>query len=146
SRVRFRWTFNEPQSLGGTPETRYRSQLEVMEFNCSLKRYRPYHVTFFDAAGNIVRINDSPGEWHSVYHDSMAEKLFVPGCALIEKKTRPRSDPPVEKLQLEKVASFAYAFAQNLEKTKDIKPLVDRFFVTNYLTGYLQDQDTNWFM
>src|SRR5262245_48669270 len=85
SRVRFRWTFNEPQSLGGTPGTRYRSQLEVMEFNCSLKTYRPYHVTFFDAAGNIVRINDSPGEWHSVYHDSMTEKLFVPGCDLIAK-------------------------------------------------------------
>ena len=34
SRVRFRWTFNEPQSLDATPEIKYLSQLEVMEFNC----------------------------------------------------------------------------------------------------------------
>jgi hypothetical protein len=73
----------------------------------------------------------------------MTEKLFVSGCDLIEKKTHPA--PPAEKM-LEKVAHFAYAVAQDLEKTKDFKPLIDRFFVTSYLAGYLQDQHTNWFM
>jgi len=144
SRVRFRWTFNEPQSLAGTPETTYQSQLQVMEFNCSLKRYRPYHLTFFDSAGNIVRINDSPGEWRRVRLGSMTEKLFEPGCDLIEKKNR--RVPSEEKLQLEKVSSFAYVFAQDLEKTKDFEPLIDRFFVPDYLAAYLQDQHTNWFM
>jgi len=145
SRVRFRWTFNEPQSLGGAPEIRYRSQLEVMEFNCTLKSFRPYHYTFFDSAGKIVRINDSPGEWRRVRVGSMTEKLFVPGCDLIEKKIHP-AFPPDEKARRDKVALFAYAFAQDLEKTKDFKPLINRFFVTDYLARYLQDQHTNWFM
>lgn len=144
SRVRFRWTFNEPLSLGGTPETRYQSQLEVMEFNCKQKAFRPYHLTFLDSAGNTVRINDSPGVWSSVPSGSMTEKLFVPGCELIEKKTHPAR--PEEKDPTEKVALFAYGFGQDLEKTKDFKLLIDRFFMTDYLTGYLQDRDTKWFM
>ena len=142
SRVRFRWKFNEPQLADGT---KYQSQLEVMEFNCARKTYRPYHLTFFDSVGNIVRINDSPGEWRSAL-GGMSEKLFDAGCDLIAKKTQPRPAAPIEERQRDKVELFAYAFAQQLEKTKDIKPLVDRFFVTNYLTGYLQDQDTNWFI
>jgi hypothetical protein len=145
SRVRFRWTFNEPQSLSGTPVTRYQSQLEVMEVNCSLKRFRRYHLTFFDAAGTIVRINDSPGEWRRAPIGSMTEKLFASGCELIEKKTRPAHSAE-ENLQLQKVASFAHAFAHDLERKKDFKPLIDRFFVSDYLAGYLQDQDTNLFM
>lgn len=146
NRVRFRWTFYEPQPLSGAPETRYQSQLEVMEFNCSLKTYRPYHLTFYDSAGNILRINDSPGEWRRVPFGTMTEKLFVSGCELIEKKTRPPAPASDKNLQLEKVASFAHAFARDLERRKDFKPLIDRFFVTDYLSGYLQDQNTNWFM
>ena len=144
SRVRFRWTFDQPQLLDGLSKEKYQSLLEVMEFNCSLKQYRPYHFTFYDSAGNIVRIDDSPGKWRTVTA-SMIEKLFVPGCELIRKKTevKPRL---VEEVQLEKVALFANDFAQLLEKTKDFKPLVDRFFVANYLDGYLRDQQTNWFL
>ena len=144
-RVRFRWTFAEPQVLSGLPKEKFQSQLEVMEFNCSQNRYRPYHFTFYDTAGNIVRIDDSPGTWRSVTSGSMIEKLFVPGCALIRKKTevKPRLD---EKVQLEKVALFAHDFAQLLEKSKDFKFVVDRFFVANYLDGYLSDQKTNWFL
>lgn len=141
SRVRFRWTFNQPQSLG---EIRYQSQLQVMEFNCRLKSYRPYHLTLLDSAGNIVHIDDSPREWSMVPLGSMTEKLFAPGCDLIKKNTA--SAPPGAEMQLEKVTKFAYAFGQDLEKAKDFKPLIDRFFMTNYLTGYLQDQKTNWFM
>ena len=144
TRVRFRWTFNQPQSLGGSPRIRYQSQLQVMEFNCKQNSYRPYHLTFLDSAGNIVSINDSPGEWSRVPSGSMTEKLFAPGCDLIEKKNHPA--PFNKEVRLEKVALFAYAFGQDLERTKDFRPLIDRFFVTNYLTGYLQDQHTNWFM
>ena len=31
TRVRFRWTFDQPQTLSGEPETKYQSVLEVME-------------------------------------------------------------------------------------------------------------------
>jgi hypothetical protein len=72
----------------------------------------------------------------------MTEKLFAPGCDLIAKKNSP-APPPDEQLP---VARFAYDVAQYLEKTKDFKSLINRYFVTNYLTGYLQDQTTNWFM
>lgn len=145
TRVRFRWTFNEPRLLDRLPKEQYQSQLEVMEFNCSLKQYRPYHFTFYDSAGNIVRIDDSPGKWRTIESGSMMEKLFVPGCDLIRTKTEVKPKPD-EKAQLEKVALFAHDFAQSLEKTKDFKSVVDRFFVANYLDGYLRDQQTNWFL
>ena len=145
SRVRFRWTFDQPQLLDGVAKEKYQSQLEVVEFNCSLKQYRPYHFTFYDSAGNTIRIDDTPGTWRPVTPGSMIEKLFVPGCELIKSKTevKPRLD---EEAQLEKVALFAHDLAQLLEKTKDFKPLVDQFFVANYLDGYLRDQQTNWFL
>jgi hypothetical protein len=144
-RVRFRWTFDEPQLLGGLPKEKYQSQLEVMEFNCSQNQYRPYHYTSYDSAGNILHIDDSPGKWRRVPLGSMIEKLFVPGCELIGSKTRDKSKSD-KNPELEKVAVFAHDFARFLEQTKDFKRVVDRFFVTNYLDGYLSDQKTNWFL
>jgi hypothetical protein len=145
TRVRFRWKFDQPQSLGGVPEVKYKTELEVLEFNCSRNQYRPYHITFFDATGNMARIKDSPGAWQTVYSGSMIEKLFVPACDLIKKKTSvPKAKD--DEAQLRKVAEFALHFAQHLEKTKDIKPLIDQYFIANYLDGYLRDQHTNWFL
>ena len=146
SRVRFRWNFKQPQSLGGVPEITYQSQLQVMEFNCQQNTYRPYHLTFLDSAGNIVRIDDSPGEWHDITDSPMIQKLFNPACDLIKKKTRPAPSPPAEEAQLAKVTLFALRFAQDLERTKDFKPIINRFFISNYLDEYLQDQHKNWFM
>jgi hypothetical protein len=146
TRVRFRWTFDQPQMLDGVPKGTYQSQLQVMEFNCSQNQHRSYHSTFFDAAGNTVRIDDSAGTWRPVKSGSMIEKLFVPGCKLIREKTGVKPARAAEEAQLEKVALFAYDFAQRLEPTKDFKPLIDRFFVANYLDGYLRDQKTNWFL
>lgn len=144
SRVRFRWTFDRPQSLGGVPEIRYQGRLEVMELNCSGKQYRQYHFTFFDAAGDIAGIRDTPGEWHKVRSGSMMEKLFVPGCDLIKARTGELS--PAAKAQREKVAQFAHDFAKELERAKDFKPLIHRYFTANYLDGYLHDQRMNRFL
>jgi hypothetical protein len=140
NRLRFRWTFDNLQLSDGV---RYQSQIEVMEFNCSANKYRSYHLTFLDKAGNIVRVQDSPGEWRSV-SGPMMEKLFVPGCNLIKAKNRPVTQPD-ESPQLEKAARFAHDFAQQLEQTKDFKIVIDRFFVAEYLNGYLHDEQTNWF-
>ncbi len=145
TRVRFRWTFNQPQLLSGFRIEQYQTQLEVMEFNCSRSRYRPYHTTLYDSAGNIVRISDSPGEWRTIDSGSMIEKLFVPGCNLIRAKTEVKP-PPDKDAQLNKVALFAQHFAQLLDKTQDFKSVVDRFFIDNYLEGYLRDRQTNWFL
>lgn len=81
-----------------------------------------------DPTGNIVRINDSAGEWRPVTLGSMIEKLFVPGCDLIKEKTNPTLFPN-EKSESEKVALFAYDFAQDLEKAKDLKPLLHSWLI-----------------
>jgi hypothetical protein len=145
TRVRFRWTFDQPESLSGAPELTYKSRLEVMELNCSLQQYRPYHFTFFDAAGNIIRIQDSPGEWRSVTSGSMMEKLIAPACELIKKKTR-AAVVSGDTIRLQQATRYAYAFAQHLEQAKDFKLVIDKFFVANYLNGYLDDKGTNWFL
>jgi hypothetical protein len=139
-RVRFRWMFDQPETLVGTPQLKYQSQLEVMELNCKKFEYRSYHVTFFDKAGNILRIKDSPGQWRDVVSGSMMEKLFVPGCELVTKK--PRSE---ESEQREKAVQYAFAVAQELQRAKDFKVVIDKFFVPEYLSGYLLDDQTKWF-
>ncbi|HYE66018.1 MAG TPA: hypothetical protein VD966_10565 [Pyrinomonadaceae bacterium] len=55
-RVRFRWTFDKSQLLSGEPQVKYKSKLEVFEFNCSDKRYRPYEVTLFGATGKGIHV------------------------------------------------------------------------------------------
>ena len=139
-RVRFRWMFDQPETLVGPPELKYQSQLEVMELNCKKFEYRSYHVTFFDKAGKILHIKDSPGEWRDVVSGTMMEKLFVPGCELVTKK--PRSE---ESEQLDRVAKYAFDVAQQLDQSKDIKTVIDKFFVPGYLSGYLVDERSNWF-
>ena len=145
TRVRFRWTFNQPQALAGVPTLTYKSQLEVMELNCSLQRYRSYHLTFYNAMGNIVRIQDSPGEWRAVSSGMMAEKLFRPACELIKKRTRPE---PVsgDTIRLQEAAKYAYRIGQQLEHAKDFKVVVNKFFVRDFLNGYVNDKHTNWFI
>jgi hypothetical protein len=139
-RLRFRWVFDNPEPLVGAPALKYQSQLDVMEFKCSSSKYRSYHVTFFDSAGNTLRIQDSPGEWRTVVAGSMIEKLFVPGCELVTVK--PRSE---ESQRLEKAAEYAFDVARQLEHAKDFKTVIDKFFVPEYLRGYLLDERTNWF-
>lgn len=145
TRVRFRWSFNEPQALSKGSHSIYQTELEVMELNCSLKQYRSYHRTFYDAAGNIVLIQDRPEEWRYVTAGSMTEKLFIPACDLVRTKTDPA---PVagNKIESERVARYAYQFIQHLERTKDFKLTIDKFFAANYLDGYLQDGETNRFV
>lgn len=147
TRVRFRWTFNQPEVWSVEPKLTYKSRLEVMELNCSLQLYRPYHFTLFDPRGNIIQTQHSPDEWRdwrTVTSGSMMEKLLAPACELIKKKARPEvvSD---EKIHSEKAAKYAYAFAQRLEQVKDFKIVIDKFFVANFLNGYLDDKSTNWF-
>lgn len=146
ARVRFRWTFDRPEALSGEPQLRFKSRLEVIEFNCSDKRFRPYEITLFNSAGKIVRREEMnpPGEWHTVTSGSMMEKLFAPACELIERRTRPPVAPS-DAIELEKVAKYAVSFSQRLEQAKDFKPVIEKFFAADYLNAYLHDQDTNWF-
>jgi hypothetical protein len=147
ARVRFRWTFNQPEVVSGEPQLRFKRRLEVIEFNCSAKRFRPFDITLFDSAGKLVRHDEvnPPAEWRAVISGSMMEKLLVPACALIERRTHPPAVASDEK-DLEKVSKFVRSFVQRLEQTKDFKPVVEKFFAADYLDGYLHDGNTNWFL
>jgi hypothetical protein len=150
ARVRFRWTFDKPETLSGEPQRKYKSRLEVMEFNCAERRYRLYDVSFYDAAGKVVRSEEMnpPDEWRTVGSGSVMESLFTPACKLIEKVVhRPVVSPAVSRdaIESERVAKYALSFSQSLERTKDFKPIIEKFFAANYLDGYLHDNDTNWF-
>lgn len=138
-RVRFRWTFAEPQALS---EWQYQSKLEVKEFNCSEKRARTYHVTLLNSQGSIVHIDDAPGEWR--VPSGMLHKMFVSACDLIKTKTPP-TNAELSKLELERIGKYASEVAHQLERSKDFQPIINRFFVNNYLGRYLEDEDTNWF-
>ncbi len=145
-RVRFRWSFNEPEALSGEPRLKFQSRLEVVEFDCSGKRYRPFEVTSFDAAGKVIRFEEMnpPGLWSPLTFGTMMEKLFAPACQLIE-LTRHPPVPPTKAPELKKAEEFARSFSQRLEREKDFTPLIKPFFAPDFLKGYLQDQDTDWF-
>ncbi|HEY5883909.1 MAG TPA: surface-adhesin E family protein, partial [Pyrinomonadaceae bacterium] len=142
SRVRFRWTFQQPQAWTGYSRLKHSSRLEVMEFNCSVRKYRPYHLTFYDASGNTIQIDDTPAEWRGVDFGSLTEKLLVSACDLIMRKPAKSS----ESIALEKAAEFAFAFQKELDQTKDFKPIIEKFFARDYLKRYLADHKTNWFL
>jgi len=142
-RMRFRWTFVQPQQLSNTLQ--YQSKLEVKEFNCLEDRARTYHVTFFNSQGDIVHIDDVPGEWRTASASGMLQKMFVAACDLTKTKTQ-TIEAEQSELELKRVGKYAYEVAQQLERTKDFQPLINRFFVNNYLTRYLHDEDTNWFL
>lgn len=146
-RVKFRWTFDKPQPLSGEPQVKYKSKLEVFEFKCSDNLYRSYEVTLFDAADKVISVEMAklPSEWRSVASGSMMERFFTPACQLIKVKM----NPPVvsnEALELKRVAKLALSFTQRLEQTRDFTPLIKEFFSPDYLGGYIQDKDTNWFL
>ncbi len=151
-RVRLRWTYDQPETLSGEPQVKYKSRLEVMEFNCSQQRYRLYEVTLFDEAGRAIRKEEinPPDEWRTVRFGSVMESIFSPACALIEGTRNPPVAVPAavtrDAIELEQAEKYARSFSQTLEQAKDFKPIIGKFFSADYLDGYLGDKETNWFL
>jgi len=145
TRVRFRWTFDQPETLSDQTQRRYKSQLEVLELDCSRKRYRPYEISYFDAAGNLLRKDEMnpPVDWREPA--GMMQRLYAAGCDLVSRPTSPAVESP-ETMKLEEVAKFARSFSEQLQQTKDFNPIIQRFFASDYLSGYLEDRDTNWLL
>ncbi|HKZ79295.1 MAG TPA: surface-adhesin E family protein [Pyrinomonadaceae bacterium] len=101
ARATFRWTFDQPEILSGQPQQRYKSRNEVFEFNCIDKRYRPYEISFVDAAGKLIRTEEGnpPAKWLAVDPGSMIDKLFTPACQLFNERTL--LSPSNEAIELE---------------------------------------------
>jgi hypothetical protein len=145
ARARIRWVFDQPETLSGQPQLKYKSQFEIIEFDCSNSRFRTYEVRWLDATGKVIRLEQTPSEeWREVSGGFM-EKLLSPACQMFALKTRPPSVLK-EDLDLKKVESYALLFSQQLEQAKDFKPLIRKFFAANYIDGYLRDKSTNWFL
>jgi hypothetical protein len=149
-RVRFRWTFDQPETLSRAPSVKYQSRVEVIEFDCPGQRYRPVEATLFDPAGKAIRHEEtnSPVEWRTVTSESMMPKLFEPACKLIRQKTRiaPSNEEIEEAIELEKVARYALSFSESLQRIKNFSPVIEQFFATTYLDRFLNDQNTNRFL
>ena len=145
ARVRFRWTFDQPEALGSQSQLKYKSRLEVFEFNCTDKRYRPYETTLLDLAGKTVHHEEMnpPAEWRRT-SGIMMDKLMSSACELMERKINPLV-ASLDEIELEKVAKYALSLSQRLEQTKDFKPIIEKFFAADYLNGYLHAKNTNWF-
>jgi hypothetical protein len=146
-RVRFRWTFDQPQPVKGERNLRYKSRGELWAISCSDKKYRIDESTLFDSAGEVIRYEriKSPGESLSVVSGFITPRLFEAACQLIKKRGRPPAVVSTEKIELEKATLFAFSFAESLQKAKDFKPIIKKFFVPDYLDGYLSDADMKWF-
>jgi hypothetical protein len=147
-RVRFRWTFRQPETLNGDRGQKYKTQLEVIEFICADQRYRPYEVTYFDVAGIALRKDEMnpPPQWrHPTRVNPVMSTLFAAACQLINRKSSPPAEP-AKVSDREKVAKFARAFSENLQRLMDFKPVLSRFFAPTYLDGYVRDNNTNWFL
>jgi hypothetical protein len=92
-RVQFRWNYARLQSLDSSPETKFKTRVEVIEFNCDRRRYRLFGYTLMDAKGKTLfskELDDREKEWKFLKAGGMMEKFFGPACKLIEEKRRNR--------------------------------------------------------
>lgn len=146
ARARFRWTFDSPQRVAAGSRETYKHRFETFEFNCKDKRYRIYDYELRDETGRQVSqsAGNKPGPWREVSFATMIERLFIPACETFKQETQPASTKIETDEQLH-LGRFVLAFWEELEKSKDFKTLVRKFFAADYLNRYLTDQQTNWF-
>jgi hypothetical protein len=145
-RVKFRWSFREPEVYKRDRRVKYTIRLEVIEFDCKAEGFRTYDVTFLDAAGKTVSYEGMYwlGEWNAFGSSDMMERLARPACRLIN--PIPVSRSAAASSELKKVTEFALTFNAALERSKDFRPIIARFFVGDYLKRYVHDKGTNWFL
>lgn len=151
--VTFRWSFARDEPLSAGSRVRYRSRLEVAEYDCTDKRYRPLQVTFLNSAGKVVHAEEMnpPLPWRDATSSIITEKLFNSACQFITPVKRLLATAPGEP-GLEDVAAMlkakklARSFSEQLERKKDFAPLVKEFFAPRFLNGYLRDAEVNWFL
>src|SRR6185503_19020536 len=107
AQVRLRWTLNHPEKLSGEWGVNYKRREELIEFDCTERRYRPHEVKFFDSNYKLVlyeQINPER-EWFGVSSAGMMAKLLGSACEVITWKSR--LPPSIEEQQIQKAAEYA---------------------------------------
>ena len=96
SRVRFRWTYVEPQNLGGKEQIKYKSLISEYRFDCQERRFQIYANQFFDEQGKLVHsvVYKPTDEWRSARYGKTVQKLIEPACKLINLRKR---EPALER-------------------------------------------------
>lgn len=90
-RVQFRWNYSRPQSVDTSTETKYKTRVETVEFNCARRRYRLTAFTLLDSKGKAVfskELEPNELEWKFVKPGGMMERLLGPACELIMEKRK----------------------------------------------------------
>lgn len=90
-RVKFRTVSKDIVSLTDKPDVKYKTRLEVIEFNCEKKRWKSFETFFLDSNDKIVESlkTDAKTEWKELEDKSlMSRRFFYPACQLIEEKRR----------------------------------------------------------
>ncbi|HVE55382.1 MAG TPA: surface-adhesin E family protein [Pyrinomonadaceae bacterium] len=95
-RVRFRWTYVEPQNLGGKEQIKYQSLISEYRFDCQEKRFQIYTNQYLDAQGKLIHSAsyDPSNEWRSARSGTIIKKLIEPACKLIDLRKR---EPALER-------------------------------------------------
>ena len=89
-RVRFRWSFQTPQSLSEKSDVKYQSILQEIVFDCGNRNFRIYSIEWYDSEGKLISTENKKesGEWREVESGKTMEKLFIQACKLIELRKR----------------------------------------------------------
>jgi hypothetical protein len=148
-RVTFLWIFNQPQALPGNAHTRYKTRLETVEFRCADQLYRYYEVTLLDSTGKTLgsKLMPSPYSWRHIESGSVIATMSIPACELIAKNMDPATAKSVVQARIEsdKVATFALSVRAALQHSLDLKPIIEKFFVADFIDRYLNDENPKWF-
>ena len=148
-RVSFRWTFESNQPLNG--QLSYRERLDLVNVNCEKNRFWTQDVKYLDSNGKVVfEKQASSTEWLEAGNAITANMIFA-ACELVKVRTALHATEEEIKqkeaeLKQKEASATAYKFALMLENTQDASKVIPHYFSKSYLSGYLLDQNTNWFV
>jgi hypothetical protein len=89
-RVQFRFSRMKAEPVPGMPESKYKSFIETVEFNCYERLYRVYEITYFDGKGKAIRTDekDASAKWKPERGRGFIERLYDQTCQFIQEKRR----------------------------------------------------------
>lgn len=94
-RIRFRWIFQQLQTLDEKSQIKYQTILQEVRLDCRNKDFRLYSAQWLDGKGHVVanEIYKEDENRRKIRFGSMMEKFYESACKLIELRKR---QPPVE--------------------------------------------------